>query len=147
MDSNSPLIITLIGVLLTGLGFVFSLGAIISFVRARAFVAKAEKVEGVVVSHYFRGGDESSAVVKFTPKGSTIPIEITDTHKGKIGFNVPAEGRQVTVAYDPNNPSSARIDRPQNLYYAPLSLLITGLMLLCFGLAMLGFSIFSLQTS
>jgi len=144
MDANSPLIALLIGVLLTLIGTAFIIGAIVSLIRARAFVSKAEMTEGVVVNHTRGANREYSAIVEFTPKGASAPIQFTDPHRGRIGFNTPGEGRQVTVAYDPQNPSSARINRSMNLYYAPLSLGVTAISLLCFGLALTAYGIFAL---
>jgi hypothetical protein len=141
MENNS-LVVGLIGIGLVLLGLAFVGGGIFSLIKARSFISKSSSAEGTVVSHRSGGGREYYAIVEYKPQGASSPVTFQDVHKGQIGFNVPGEGRKVQVAYDANNPENARINRGMNLYYAPLSLGITGIMLLCAGFAMTAYGIF-----
>jgi hypothetical protein len=110
--------------ILIGLGLLAA--AIPVTLSTRAFVRKAERVPGVVVS-LFAGGSHPN--IEFTTKsGKKITF-----NKGGM-FSSYKTGEKVQVLYDPSDPSTtARIDEFGAIWEATIFLLILGLGLFLLG--------------
>jgi hypothetical protein len=106
-------------------GTVFLIISVAFTATTLSFLGGAERTEGVVVDHSLRtstdrDGNSRSAyypVVEFTaPDGQTVSFE------SSTGSNPPSNdvGDQVEVAYDPDDPSDARLTSFVSLYLLPL---------------------------
>src|SRR5690606_26618807 len=105
------------------------------FVRSILFTLRAEKTTGTIVdfktSSSSKSGVTQAEVVEFQlPDGKTIQFT-EKSYRSRIILNY---GKNVSVLYDPQNPTNAHINSFWTLYFVPVILLIIGLGLLIFNL-------------
>jgi len=111
----------------------FVAAAVFSTARATWFVVAAERAAGTVVAK----SEESptSLTVAYTPRGAAGPLQIESD--GTEGYGAVPIGAAITVYYDPERPSHARLDLFLELWLWPM--ILGGLALLVavpFGLAL-----------
>ncbi len=115
-------------VLLIG-GIAMAIGGIWYVGEARAFLDAAARTEGTIIAlkreRGARGFDEDHPVVRFVVPETGEALEF----KSRFGvrpspFSV---GQRVAVAYDPADPSRARIDSPWTNWFLPVLLGVFGL--------------------
>lgn len=100
-------------------------------------VLRWEKTTGTVIgyksSRSSRGGVTHAEVVEFqAPSGQTIQF----TEKAYMSRYIFNEGQTVNVLYNPDKPTSARVNKFTTLYLAPMILTIIGIGLTLFSLPM-----------
>ncbi len=100
-------------------------------------VFRWDKTTGTVIgyksSRSNRGGVTHAEVVEFQgPNGQTIQF----TEKAYLGRFIFREGQTVKVSYNPDKPTSARVNKFTTLYLAPTILVMVGLGMILFSLPM-----------
>ncbi|MBC7879169.1 MAG: DUF3592 domain-containing protein [Anaerolineales bacterium] len=100
-------------------------------------VLRWEKTTGTVIgyksSRSSKGGVIHAEVVEFQgPNGQTIQF----TEKAYLSRFIFREGQTVKVLYNPDKPTSARVNKFTTLYLAPMILTIVGIGLTLFSLPM-----------
>lgn len=105
------IIVVMASLILPGL---FGIGIYVSYNATSAFISTAEEAEGIVVrlveGRMEEGDIGYSSVVEFTAQdGSTIEFEDNSEICRPACKQV---GQQVTVLYDPTNPTNATISNP-----------------------------------
>lgn len=101
------------------------------------FTLRAEKATGTIVdfktSSSSKSGVTQAEVVEFQlPDGKTIQFT-EKTYRSRIVLNY---AKNVSVLYDPQNPTNARINSFWTLYFTPVILMVIGLGLIIFNLPM-----------
>ena len=125
-----PLSLTTHGaiVLIIGLAFLFpSLSLVVGGVETEGVVVDFKSVPG---GGWGSGGNQP--VVNFYGPDGT-PITFTSSAHVGWGFG-PSRGEQVTVIYDPNDPSKAAIGSFMLLWFLPTAFLAAGLICVFLGL-------------
>lgn len=100
-------------------------------------VLRWEKTTGTVIgyksSRSSKSGVTHAEVVEFQgPNGQTIQF----TEKAYLSRFIFREGQTVKVLYNPNKPTSARVNKFTTLYLAPIILTIVGIGMTLFSLPM-----------
>ena len=116
------------------LGAVLLIAGLVVFLRTRTFLATAATAQGTVVGYQQRRSSQGSVtyapIVRFTTARGSVE-EFTDS----VSSSSPPhhEGAAVSVRYDANKPSNARLDSGFRLWLAPALLGGIGLAFLVVG--------------
>jgi hypothetical protein len=110
------IIFSLVGALLLAIGFFI-------WSSTRRFMESSLEAEGTVVA--FNRSAKGGYAPVFEYRASGRQIQVAESlYSSPPQFEL---GEKVPIRYDPENPESARIDRPFNLYFAPVLLAGLGL--------------------
>jgi uncharacterized protein DUF3592 len=116
------------------------IAAILLFSSTRRFITSANAAQGTVIDLVRSRSSSSSSgtyqpVVEFTGAGGQH-VEFTSA----VGSNPPAYrvGAAVTVLYDPDRPTHARISSFLSLWFGSILLLSLGIIFAAIGLTMIG---------
>lgn len=124
------------------------LGAIAVFIlmRTRAFLSVAQEAQGTVVQMIYSSDSDGGG---YAPVFTFRTITGQDITKSENLYSNPPqfkEGQVVSVLYDPEDPSRARIKKGFNLYFAPALLGFLGSVFGCIGIILLGIQLYKLFT-
>lgn len=115
----------LVGSIFTLVGTVFLIVGIAVGASTMSFLDSAERTDGTVIELTERtstDSDGSSSTAWYPTIEFTTPYGETISFVGSTGSNPPAHdvGDEVPVAYDPDNPSDAKLSAFLSLYLLPL---------------------------
>src|SRR5215207_8849812 len=125
----------IVGVVLGFVGLVLIGIAYFLWMRTKEFVAQARSVKGTVIGMVSDSEGAFAPIFKFTASNGDV-IEKHETVYSKPPSH--KVGEVIDILYDQNNPQAARVAKTSNLYFAPILLVVMGIIFLGSGAVMLG---------